>query len=843
MKWPVLCAYDQDHIEKIALPVGGIGTGTVSLGGRGDLRDWEIVNRPAKGFTPEGQGIYPFLAVYAKEAGGKQHARLLEGPVEESQYEGGRGSIARNHGFPRFRHCAFEAAYPFGQVLLSDPDIPIKARLKVFNPLIPADADASSYPAAVIRVELENLTADALETSVCFSMPNFIGEDGSEDGMKAKPPTGYNADAPRRVNRLRDTGTLTGIHMTAPGMATDLEQSGDIYLATGSNGDVTHRTAWADLSWGDTKLDFWDDFTEDGQLDERTSKDTKPVGSLCVSGNLAGGETREVTFLLTWRFPNRRTWSHFNEEKPVMLTNHYSTCFADAVDAAGKLHADLDRLERTTLDFVGAVCATDLPKPVLEAALFNLSTLRSQTCFRTADGKLYGWEGCDDKSGCCSGSCTHVWNYEHSTPFLFGELAKGMREIEFQHATDDCGKMAFRVDLPLDRTPTVSRCNGVAAADGQMGCVMKLYREWQLSGDDAFLKQLYPRARKSLEFCWIKGGWDADRDGVMEGSQHNTMDVEYYGPNPQMGFWYLGALRAMEAMAGYLGDDAFATTCRALREKGAQALDERLFNGDYYEHIVEPKSADQIADGLRYSLGSDNLAEPDLQLGAGCLVDQLVGQYTAHVLGLGLLSDREKHQRTLASIFEHNFKKGFHDHFNHMRSYVLGDESAVLMASYPKGRRPKRPFPYFNEVMTGFEYVLAIHMLYEGMTDIGLQIIEAIRDRYDGKKRSPFDEAECGHHYARAMAAWSAINALTGFQYSGVSKRMDFRAVDGTFFWSTGYAWGTCCIAGADVRLNVLHGTLALACFHLTGQGEMTWPQTQTLQAGDHAAFTCTKEG
>ena len=100
------------------------------------------------------------------------------------------------------------------------------------------------------------------------------------------------------------------------------------------------------------------------------------------------------------------------------------------------------------------------------------------------------------------------------------------------------------------------------------------------------------------------------------------------------------------------------------------------------------------------------------------------------------------------------------DHFNNMRSYALGEESGLLMASWPKGR-PKIPFPCFSEVMTGFEYTAAVGMIYEGMEEEGLQVMQNIRDRYDGAKRSPFDEAECGHHYARAMASWASVVALT----------------------------------------------------------------------------------
>ena len=156
-----------------------------------------------------------------------------------------------------------------------------------------------------------------------------------------------------------------------------------------------------------------------------------------------------------------------------------------------------------------------------------------------------------------------------------------------------------------------------------------------------------------------------------------------------------------------------------------------------------------------------------------------------------------------------------------MRSYVLGDETALLMAAYP-GARPENPFPYFTEVMTGFEWTAAVGMLYEGMHEEGLACMTAIRDRYDGRKRNPYDEAECGHHYARAMAAWSAVLALSGFHYDGVEKTMTFEAPDGRYFWSTGEAWGTCEISGQDGELEVLHGEVVVETLRINGTDHVT---------------------
>ena len=836
---PVLTSYDQDHLRRIGLPLGGIGTGVVSLGGRGNLHSWEIVNRPAKGFDLE----QSFFALYTRTADGSTTAHALEGVIPPADYEGARGATVPNHGLPRFRDCRFEAAYPFGTVHLRDAAIPLRAELQAFNPLIPTDSENSGIPVAVLRFVLHNDTEADIEAAVCGSLRNFIGTDGTNG-------------APRgNINSYREADGLAGLIMESAGVDPNSPQWGTLALATPlppsapptSQGEasISHRRAWANLTWGDSLLDFWDDFSEDGALEDREigGKDD-PTGSLCVSLTVPAGGSRAVTFLLCWRFPNRTTWQEAGANHPqspvqagALIGNYYAERFADAWAAAAYTHSKLDWLESETRAFVEAFCSADLPHQVKEAALFNVSTLRSQTVFRTPDGYVFGWEGCDDDTGCCFGSCTHVWNYEQATAFLFGGLAMGMREVEFAYATRADGGMSFRVDLPLQH----ARSWSLAAADGQMGCIMKLYRDWQLAGDADKLRELYPHARRALEFCWLPGGWDEDKDGVMEGCQHNTMDVEYYGPNPQMGIWYLGALRAMEEMARALDDQDFADDCHALFANGSAWIDANLFNGEYYEHEIRPGSRrDSILPMLIHeSMGAADPGEPVLQLGAGCLVDQLVGQFLAHVCGLGYLVAADKVKQTLNSIMRYNFKETMYGHFNHMRSYVLNDESALLMATYPRGNRPARPFPYCNEVMTGFEYTAAVGMLYEGELADGLRCISAIRDRYDGQRRNPFDEAECGHHYARAMASWAAVLALSGFHFSAVDKSLRFAAPDTEkrHFWSTGYAWGTCDLqpsnGACQVDFRVLGGELALDSLMLSGLGKLKFATTRQLRKGD----------
>ena len=805
--WPVLTSYDSGHLYQVALPLGGIGTGTVSLGGRGEIRDWEIMNVPGKGNSTVTTGNdAPFFAIFTKKSRGESVTRLLAGPLYPQEYLHYEGRPVNHHGLPRFENASFDAAYPFGQVNLSDPGMPVKVRIKGFNPLVPGDSESSGLPLAVLSYEVTNTSGGEVEVAVCGAIRNFIGKDGQDvriDWKGDRIPTG----ADHNKNEYRESGGVKGIYYYSEGVDPGDKAWGNFCLSTDSGGQVSFRTFTTDNNWSNAMLNFWDDFSDDGLISNPEASirhsvghDQDPMGALSVKAVLKPGETRNFNFFITWNFPNRFAWSR------EVVGNHYSILYPDSWKSALEFVPRIGDLERKTLTFVNAFLSSSYPDVVKEAALYNLSTLRSQTVFRVEDGHMLGWEGVMDHYGSCAGSCTHVWNYEVATAFLFGDLAKTMRDVEFRYAMNPDGAMDFRVNLPLGSAPDP----GQIAADGQMGCIMKLYREWQLSGDKAFLEEYWPACKNALAFAWKDKGWDGNQDGVMEGSQHNTMDVNYFGPNPQMGFWYMGALRAAEEMALAMKDKAFAKKCRSLFEKGSAWMDANLFNGEYYEHkITDPETFEFLPEG------SDKI--PPFQLGKGCLVDQLVGQYMAHICGLGYLGDKDHIRTALKSVMRYNFVPDVSGKFNNMRSYVMGHEACLLMASWPKGRL-EVPFPYFPEAMTGFEYCAAVGMIYEGMTEEGLKCVKAIRDRFDGAKRNPFEEPECGKHYARSMASWATVLALSDFHYSGVDKTMSFTSEPGRYFWSDGYAFGICEVSGSSVELKVLKGSLELKSLSLTGR-------------------------
>jgi non-lysosomal glucosylceramidase len=775
--------FSGDQLKMLAFPLGGVAAGSLALGGRGQLRDWEIFNRPNKGFSPQ----YAFPSIWIKSGNAKPVTRVLEARILPP-YEGQDGLGANNSpGLSRIATAEFTAQYPLAHLRFKDPSLPVKIELEAFSPFIPHDPDASGLPVAILRYRVNNPAASSAKVAIAFSIDNPV-----------KAPV--NVDVARggedpRVNEYQTGKQLEGLLMTNPSLNSVDPMQGSFALAAVSSpgAQTTHWRGWPRGRWWNSPMLFWDAFSQDGALlNEPPSHNS--VGAVCQQRTIPAGGSSEFTFLLAWHFPNRTPewcgWDFPAGEGQTIIGNHYATRFKDAWAVAEYTATNLQSLEKRTRTFADAFAASTLPAAVKEAASANLSTLATTTCFRTADGEFHGFEGSDDHRGCCFGNCTHVWNYETATAFLFPSYARSLRQAAFGYSMDGQGGMRFRQLLPDGK----ERYH-IAAADGQMGQIIHAYLDWKLSGDEAWLRMMWPRVKKGVEFAWIPGGWDANRDGVLDGVQHNTYDVEFYGPNPLCGIYYLGALRAAEEMGRTAGDDTSANEYRRLFDQGSRWIDDNLFRGEFYIQQIRGFRPDQISPQLRSGMGSENTEQPEYQVGAGCLIDQLLGQYLADIAGLGPLVSPQHVRTTLDSIYRYNYKRTLVDHDTVQRTYALNDEAAVVVCDYGKAPRPHIPFPYYAEAWTGLEHSTAALMFYSGMIPQGVEYVENLRARYDGVKRNPWDEAECGHHYARAMSSWSSVVALSGFHYEGDRGHVVAlpRLPHENFqcFWATGTSWGT----------------------------------------------------
>jgi uncharacterized protein (DUF608 family) len=806
------------QLKMISFPLGGVAAGSLGLGGRGQLRDWEIFNRPHKGSQPP----YAFPAIWAQAGDAQPVARVLESRILPP-YEGSSGLGSDNvPGLSRLESAVFRGNYPLAHIDFHDDSLPIQIELNAFSPFIPHDPDNSGLPVAVLRYRVSNPGPRPAQVAIAFSIDNPVrGRSRIED---AAHPRDEN-----RLNEFRSGNGLAGLIMSNPDLAKNEPthaMAGEFVLAAiPGTGAISHWNGWPKGRWWNAPLLFWDQFSATGELGEPPAAQNT-VGALCLKKTIAPGESAEFPFLLGWHFPNRTPewcgWQAPEGEGKTILGNHYSTRFKSAWEAVSYAATNLESLESRTRAFASAFAESTLPAPVKDAASANLSTLASTTCFRTADGEFHAFEGSDDNGGCCFGNCTHVWNYETVTPFLFPTFARSLRKSAFGYSMDEAGAMQFRQLLPEGKERS-----GFAAADGQMGQIIHAWLDWKLSGDANWLRDLWPRIRKALEFAWVPGGWDANKDGVLEGVQHNTYDVEFYGPNPMCGIYYLGALRAGEEMARAMGETAPADEYQRLAARGARWIDANLFNGEYYIQKIQGFRKDQIAPNLRSDMGADDPEKPEYQVGNGCMIDQLIGQYLVEVGGMGALVSPENIRTAARSMFRFNYKPSLEHYESMARTYVLNDEAAIVVCDYGKSERPRIPFPYYAEAWTGLEYSTAALFMHWGMVDEGLQIVRDIRSRYDGEKRNPWDEPECGHHYARAMSSWSTIIALSGWVYDGprgaVTALPRLMHEDFQCFWATATGWGSFRYrnraGGTQFTLKVLAGALPFRSVEIAATG------------------------
>lgn len=802
-------SYHGRKTREISFPLGGIGSGSIGLGGAGHLIDWEIFNRPAKG----ARNGFSHFAVKAEADGKLLDARVLHGDVPPPYSGGGAGrfagfgfGVAREtlSGLPHFRRTEFRGGFPFAEITFRDPSFPGDVTLEAFNPFIPLNDYDSSLPAAFFTITLRNPRKHPIDYTVAFTARN--------------PASG------KTTNSFRAEAGAKLLHFTGDLPQDDLAYS-DFAIATDAD-NAAAQEYWYRGRWYDSLAVYWQDFAKPGALKQRAYS-TPGVGDhgiLAVRTTVPARGQTAIRFVFSWNVPNcHNYWKKdcaCSADVPQTWKNYYATCFADAAASAKYCLSHWKRLEEETRRFHDALFRSTLPRPVLDAVSANISILKTSTCLRLEDGSFYGWEGCHANSGCCEGSCTHVWNYAYAMPFLFPNLERSLRELDYRYNQRADGGMSFRLQLPLGSPRSEFR----PCADGQFGGVLKVYREWKISGDTKWLRRLWPAVRKSIDFAWAKTNldrWDPDQTGVLHGRQHHTLDMELFGPNAWLTGFYLAALKAGAEMAATCNDQTTAEQYQQLFKRGRQWTKQHLFNGEYFIQPIDLTDQSQLEPyredpALRSTYWSDEHGELKYQIGEGCGIDQVLAQWHADLIGLGDVLDREQTHSALKAIWRHNYKPSMRDVVNPCRLFCLNDEAGTAMFSWPEGKRkPVIPIPYAEETMHGFEYQAACHLILNGMVRKGTAMVKAVRDRYDGERRNPWNEIECGSNYARSMASYALLNAFSGFQFDMTKQAIGFHPVATTTkrfrcFWSLGTAWGEVDLTPGKAVLRVLYGSLTL---------------------------------
>jgi uncharacterized protein (DUF608 family) len=789
--------YVGEYLNQVAFPLGGIGAGMICLEGTGALSHVSLRNRPE---------VYNEPCIFAAISvrGQAKLARVLEGPVPARKIFGppdtGNGAGGTTYGLPRFAQAHFAARFPFGIVTLSDPQIPIEVEITGWSPFEPGDADNASLPAAALEYKFTNRAGSALEAVFSFNSKNFMA----------------NNDCPHAVRPIERGFIL----WNGPGKDKQWEEGA--FSATTDKQETKVNHAWFRGGWWDPLTMAWKDVADAACYDRPplTEGGASPGASLFVPLRLAPGEAKSLTVRFAW-FVGSTNLRIGRDPAGARATDSgsfrpwYAGRFTDINGVSFYWRDHYDELRRKTKQFSDAFFDSTLPPEVLEAVAADLTILKSPTVLRQTDGKLWSWEGCGDNSGCCHGSCTHVWNYAQAIPHLFPGLERTLRETEFGVSQNEAGHQQFRSSLPI--RPVEHDFH--AAADGQLGGIMKVFREWRISGDTEWLRGLWPKVKRSLDYCIET--WDPAHKGWVEEPHHNTYDIEFWGPEGMCTSFYLGALRAGQLMGQALKDEV--PLYGEVLAKGTAKAEAELFNGEYFYQRIEwtnlraqnpLENKSMVGSYSPEAIAIFKKEGPKYQYGNGCLADGVLGSWMALVCGVGQILEPAKVASHLRALHKYNLKHDLSDFANPQRpTYACGNEGGLLLCTWPKGGELSLPFVYSNEVWTGIEYQAASHMMRLGLVNEGLDVVRTCRARYDGRVRNPFNEYECGHWYARAMSSYALLYGLSGARYDAVEKILYVEpSIPGDFrsFFSAAGSYGTVGVKGGKAFYEPKNGTLEI---------------------------------
>ncbi len=786
--------YENNSLREIVFPLGGIGTGSIGLAGNGRFKDWEIRNRPSKGSV----NGHTHAAIRCKDSSGKVYTRILQGDYSDcrtGQYNCGYGhgpSEAAMGGFPHFRNCKFTGAFPFCHIDLTDDDFPASIRITAYNPMIPLDSKNSSLPVAFYTAEITNTGNETMSFDTAFSLTNFF---------------------PGSVNTVRDNSLFFGC--TADPSSPDY---GEFCLSCIAE-ETCLQSHWYRGGWRDPTVTYWNEFSSGERLCDRHYDNVGwgDTGTIVGTLTVAPGETKSVQFILSWYVPVcYNYWSPCKDADGHDITwkNYYATVFDSAYDVNVYAYENREMLYSRSMAFYDAISGTTLPDYVLNRASANLSVLKTPTAMRLEDGSFWGWEGLNETTGSCEGTCQHVWNYAYAMCYLFPDLERSIRDLELTYGTYPTGETDFRMKLPLGREKGKFR----ACVDGQMGTVMKIYRDWKLTGNSEWLRAHWDTIKKIISYAWSDDNadaWDRNHDGVLEGRQHHTLDMELFGPSSWLEGFYLGALKAGAEMAAFLGDSAAETEYSELFRKGYEYTKDNLFNGKYFIQKVDLHDRAILKRFDAESYWNDETGEIKYQIGEGSSIDQLCAQWHADLSGLGNLFDPTESHIAMENLYKNNFHSSVRNIVNPWRLYSMEDEGGAQICVYPDNAyKPKIPVPYCEETMTGFEYQLAGLLVGNGFIDEGFNIVKALEERFNGVWRNPYNEFECGNNYARSMASFALYPICAGFTYDIPNGMIGFNPVlsDVPYktFFGVGTCWGTFTKNAESSTIRLTEGTLTV---------------------------------
>lgn len=725
----------KNELQYIGMPIGGIFTGTVYLGGDGRLWLWDIFNENQNGIDPKtiewGMDLHVGKKVRPQDGSAYVQPAKDIRPIEQGfafKIISGKKTTIKKLEASDWDEILFEATYPMAKVHYIDHRLGLDITASIYSPFIPLDEKNSGIPCTIYSFSVKNKTAKDVSVSILGWLENKIMH-------KSKKETDTRQNAFESFSNCHIANS--SIQLNGSYNQQMLPDYGTMAIG------ALHAKCNANTSF--TLPVVAESFSQQNiSTTTKTVSEGPLLNSVSTKYTIRGGQTIKADFIIGWHFANLKL-------NPLIegKGRFYNQQFKNAVEVVKFVASNFAELSTNTALWRQTWYDSTLPWWFLERTFLNISTLATTTSHRFDSGRFYAWEGV----GCCEGTCMHVWQYAQAMGRIFPGIERDTRE---------------RVDLGLSLT-----ANGMiyyrgevvktAAIDGQAGTILRIYREHKMSSDKSFLKKNWEKIK--LATTWVINQ-DKNKDGMEDTPIENTLDAVWDGEIAWLVGLCIAAAKAGEQMAIEMGDTPFANICATYVASGTKNMEEKLFNGEYFIH-----KPDEIKG--REKLGSYNT----------CHIDQVYGQSWAHQVGLGRILNKEKTMSALRALWKYNFTPDVGPYIKERRGwrpYALAGEGGMVMNTNPSneakpyGENTTWQLGYFHECMSGFEHQVASHMMAEGMTDEALVLTRMIHDRYHAAKRNPFNEIECSDHYARAMASYGTFISACGFDYDGPNGSIKF---------------------------------------------------------------------
>ncbi|MBI5725859.1 MAG: hypothetical protein HZA50_18005 [Planctomycetes bacterium] len=763
----------REYPPRSGLAIGGLGTGSIELRKDGCFYNWNIFNNHPFGTGPElagpdrGPSTYReaqkfledsilFFLVRYEVKGQNPRIKLLQ--VEHGHYVAALDSQIYSYPWlSGMDRIDYEASFPFSRLVFTDEDMPFDVHMEAFSPFIPHDVKNSSLPAACFRFRIVSKTSEPVKVMLACSLRNGVGYDVLDKIFTTEI-------------LKKDYGRV--VQMSCDEMDKAHDSWGTLAMASLSK-DSTHYTGWEarhpyyEILIHESELPDMDDTAGRNCKDAKTGKIRAMArlwSTLGRSATLKGrGIELEHTFLIGWHFPNLYAATDAQERSGGQVQrrlegHYYATTFDSAAKVVDYVAKNLDGLEGRTRAFHEAFFDSSAAPAVLNQVNGQLNTFIT-SAWLTKDMNFGVMEGLLPREHRGPLATIDVSIYgEVMVEALFPELHKSMIRAHVRLANKETGSICHGIGY--DFTTHDVREGRTDRLDLPSQFVIMALRGYFWTGDRKYLAEVWPTVKAALEYVLRDRDHNKDLLPDMEGIMCTYDNFPMYGVAAYVSSLWLAALAHAAEAADAAGDaEAGKRYCEIL-QKAKPVFQEKLWNGRYYDLWND--------EGGKHG-GRDS----------ACLTDQIIGQWTTHLAGLGGLLPNKEIRTALKNIMALSFRDYGLINCRWPNEGWLHDFGKDIWVDQG------------NMCWTGVEFAFASFLIYEGLLKEAMAVIENIDRRY-GKAGLYFDHQEFGGHYFRAMSAWSIINALAGLSVNDTAYTFAprIRGKNLKLFFATGRGTG-----------------------------------------------------